>query len=459
MNTRLECGASNAPRAATWAATLALLAACGGGGTPSQDEQAGPSIPQTGTPCATGAIEGGGRNKLAGVVSAVGSEGSVVVSNVRFTAATAQVYVDGERATIANLRTGDVASVTGTVDLSTQTGCAAEISADAVITAAIDTVDPTPQSSAIVGSLTILGQVVHISGSTVFGSDVQPPQLSSLQPGDIIRLTGLYKDVGVIEATRIDRAVGNYVVTGSVTMLDAANKTFLINDSIRVDYSGAGLIGFQAGDPRNGDPVRVTGTAFAAGNTSEPGSTVLQPSYVWYSQHGTTFTVFPADWTMNRGEIAQFTASSGPGSVTWSIVLSDGRACTPDTCGVINPATGAYNASIFGNDTRFFVVATSIADPTDRVSVPVYVTSQQAVFETGPHTVEGDLFAFDTGPVPGGEVSMWVRTATKAFSWFNVWPDEHGHFVAPHLPDSLIHVTAVKEGYMQPCAVPRFASR
>jgi hypothetical protein len=55
-----------------------------------------------------------------------------------------------------------------------------------------------------------------------------------------------------------------------------------------------------------------------------------------------------------RGEMAQFIASSGPGSVTWSIVHSDGRACTPETCGVINPTTGAYNGSKFGDDTTFW---------------------------------------------------------------------------------------------------------
>jgi hypothetical protein len=452
MNTRLDFGVLPSPHATIWVAALTLLAACSGGG---EESQSGPErtgsleTPSVTDPCdATGAIEGGGR--IAGVVHEIDADGHVSVGNVRFTAGAAKVYVDGENASVASLRAGDVVSVTGTVDLETQTGCATAISADAVIVAAIDTVDPAADS---LGTLTMLGQEIHIDENTVFGGDVQPPQLSSLQPGDIIRLSGLYKDVGVIAATRIDRAVGNYVVAGVVTQLDAQNQTFRVNDSILVDYAGAGN-DFPTGEPRDGDPVRVTGTAFDAGGSLKSDSVVLRPDFVWYNQFGTTFTVFPADASLMRGEMAQFTASSGPGSVTWSIVHSDGQTCTPDACGVINPTTGAYNGSKFGNDTTFLVIATSIIDPTDRVAVPLYVSNDPRMPATGQNTLDGDVFAFETGPAPGGAISLWVDTGDLLpFTWFNLFLDDQGHFAASHLPDSLIHVTAVSGGHVQPCVV------
>jgi hypothetical protein len=449
MNTRPELGSLTSPHATIWVAILTLLAACNGGGEPSQDDlTSNPQTPSVTDPRdATGAIEGGGR--LAGVVSEIDADGHVSVGKVRFTTGAAKVYVDGESASVASLRVGDVVSVTGTVDLDTQTGSATAISADAVIVAAIDTVDPTADS---LGTLTMLGQEIQIDENTVFGGDVQPPELSSLQPGDIIRLSGLYKDVGVIAATRIDRAVSNYVVAGVVTHLDAQNQTFRVNDSILVNYAGAGN-DFPTGAPRDGDPVRVTGTAFDAGGSSDPDAVVLLPEFVWYNQFGTTFTVFPADPTLMRGEMAQFIASSGPGSVTWSIVHSDGQACTPDACGVINPTTGTYNGSKFGNDTTFLVTATSIIDPTDRVAVPLYVSNNPPLFATGPNTLEGDVFAFETGPVPGGGISLWVEPGDFPIMWFNIWVDDLGHFVAPHLPDSLIHVTAAAGGHVQPCVV------
>ena len=449
MNTRLDLSVLTSPHATIWVAVLTLLAACSGGGEESQagaDRTGSPQTPSVTDPCdASGAIEGGGR--IAGVVHEIDADGHVSVGNVRFTAGAAKVYVDGEDASVENLRAGDVVSVTGAVDLETQTGCATAISADAVIVAAIDTVDPTADS---LGTLAMLGQEIHIGEKTVFGGDVQPSQL---QPGDIIRLSGLYKDVGVIAATRIDRAVDNYVVAGVVTQLDARNQTFRVNDSILVDYSGAGN-DFPTGEPRDGDPVRVTGTAFDAGGSSQSDSVVLRPDFVWYNPFGTTITVFPADATLMRGEMAQFIASSGPGSVTWSIVHSDGRACTPETCGVINPTTGAYNGSKFGDDTTFLVIATSIVDPTDRIAVPLYVSNDPHMPATGQNTLDGDVFAFETGPASGGAISLWVDTGDLLpFTWFNLSLDDQGHFAASHLPDSLIHVTAVSGGHVQPCVV------
>jgi hypothetical protein len=294
----------------------------------------------------------------------------------------------------------------------------------------------------------------------VFGTGIEPATLSALQVGDVVRVTGLYTGTGVVEATRIDRATGGYAVTGVVTQLNTQDRTFLVNDSIAVEYDGAALIGFDTGAPRNGDPVRVTGTDLDTGDASSPDAVLLHPAEVWYSDSGTTFTVFPAELTMNRGEHTRFVASSGPGSVTWSIVRPNGGACTQDACGELSATTGEYIASIFENYTSFVVIATSIVNPADRVAVPLEVRAYPRLSETGPNTLHGEVFSADPGAIPGAYVSAYVKTATFSYLWYDTTSDDLGKFAVTHLPDSRVYLTAVKLDpsdtqslYVQPCAV------
>ena len=82
-------------------------------------------------------------------------------------------------------------------------------------------------------TLTVIGQTVRIDVDTVFGDEIRPAQLSSLQPDDRIRVTGLYTD-GAITATRIDRAASEegYFVAGVVTDLNPQEQTLRINEIV-----------------------------------------------------------------------------------------------------------------------------------------------------------------------------------------------------------------------------------
>jgi hypothetical protein len=454
MNKLPEPGAATARPAATWLAALIVLAACNGDGGAGHDANAPPAAPQPESPCdSTGAIEGGGWRKLAGVVSDVGTDGHVSVSNVRFAASGAKVFVDGASASLAKLGRGDVVSVTGSFDLDLRTGCAASIFSDADITAAIDSVD-SPQQK-----LTMLGQQIRVDSDTVFGEGLQSLQLSSLQVGERIRVTGLYGEDGVIAAKRIDRAASQdgYFVAGVVHSLDGQNRTFRINALI-VQYEGATLDGFVSGEPRNGDNVRVTGTTFGtSGSASPPLATTLEPARVEYIEYGAPLTIAPARIRIAENRSIFFTASSGSGTTTWSLSKGDGGACSPQACGGIL-ASGEYRAPGTDRQLTILVTATSVADPEVSATAVVDV-DPIPILHSGSHTVVGDVFSHETGMIADASFNIWIDLGAQVGGYSYVWAngpvtsDGAGHFEAPNVPDSKVQVLAFAAGHLQPCAV------
>ena len=76
---------------------------------------------------------------------------------------------------------------------------------------------------------------------------------------------------------------------------------------------------------------------------------------------------------------------------------------------------------------------------------------------SGPHTVQGNIFDAQAGRLAAADVNLWVQQERFGYSywWANgrLTSDSAGHFVAPNIPDSQITLLAVKDGYVQPCAV------
>jgi hypothetical protein len=92
-------------------------------------------------------------------------------------------------------------------------------------------------------------------------------------------------------------------------------------------------------------------------------------------------------------------------------------------------------------------------------SLPV-VTPSPAPFPapvSGPHTVQGDIFDAQAGRIGGVDVNLWVEQPRFGYSywWANgrLMSNTVGHFTAPNIPDSRITILAVKDGFVQPCAV------
>lgn len=237
----------NSPRRPAWMIALlaaALVAACGGGGG------------SNGTEPVAG-IDRGGRTISQGPINGFGS---VIVNGVHYSTAGATITIDGQPGTESQLRVGHVVRVEGTVDANGTTGVASSISFD-------DDVEGPVQAIDLAGSsLVVLGQAVRVGANTSFDDSISPRSLGGLQIGDRIRVSGLVGADGTISATRIEpgTAAGEVEVRGTASSVDTTARRFVIG-GLTVDYSGASLEGFAAGQPANGDLVEVHGSVNGTG--------------------------------------------------------------------------------------------------------------------------------------------------------------------------------------------------
>jgi Domain of unknown function (DUF5666) len=218
------------------AAALAVLVACGGGGS-------------------TGSMPRPGMKSVitSGTITAFGS---VFVNGVRYDVSAARLTKNDTSVAQSALAVGEVALVQGREDAQSGQG-----EADSV-----DVEDRVVGPAAITGNqLTVLGQTISITAETSFGPGITPADLTGLKSGDSIEVSGLPGTGGLIMATRIARAESNepLQVMGTVGTVDTAAHTLMIN-ALLVDFSTANLSGFASGQPAAGDLVIARGTVFDA---------------------------------------------------------------------------------------------------------------------------------------------------------------------------------------------------
>jgi len=192
-------------------------------------------------------IDGGG-SIASGVITGFGS---VFVNGVEYRTTGAQITINGQPGTEAQLHVGEVVTVRGVIASGGKTGDAQSISFDDNVTGPITSID-LPGNS-----LVVLGQTVRTDGTTTFdNSSIQPPELGSLAVGDIVEVSGFVDANGAVVATRIERRSGSAIeVSGTIENLDTNAKRFQVNALI-VDYSTAQLSG---GSPSNGACVEAKG--------------------------------------------------------------------------------------------------------------------------------------------------------------------------------------------------------
>lgn len=191
-------------------------------------------------------IDGGGV-----ALGAISRFGSVFVNGVEYSTTRAQISVNGQMSTEAQLRVGQVVTVSGTIAASGLTGAAASITFDD------DVIGPIAAIDLAGSSFVVLGQTVHTDATTTFDSgSIQPAELASLAVGDVVEVSGFQDAAGAILASRIERFAGGEVeVSGSVANLDASAKQFNLN-ALVVDYTAAQL---PNGAPSNGACVEAEG--------------------------------------------------------------------------------------------------------------------------------------------------------------------------------------------------------
>jgi hypothetical protein len=202
------------------AAALALIAACGGGGG---------AMPASATPTVTAASYSQG---------AISGFGSVIVNGVRWDDSSASVADDdGAMHPSSDLKLGMVVEIQGgLVDHGAGTGKALAITYGSEMEGPISAIDSTAST------LTVLGQTIQVTTSTVFDASISGG-LAGLNQGDVVEVFGLFDAANNrIVATRLEVQTGaiEYRLRGTVADLDTTAKTFTLGGT-PINYANASL--------------------------------------------------------------------------------------------------------------------------------------------------------------------------------------------------------------------------
>ena len=228
-----------APASLMSALALALgLAACGGGGGGADAQGAGADAAVTATAFTQGTISG---------------FGSIVVNGLRFDETRASITDDdGNAVTAQSLQLG----MRVEVDHAAVDGGTASARASAVRFGSL-VLGPVASVNLAGNSLTVLGQVVDLSASTVF-SDSLSGGLAGLVAGALVEVHGqIDSSSGHILATRVASAASatRYKLRGTVAGLDSTAKTFNLG-AAAISYAGLASSAVPAG-LANGAQLRV----------------------------------------------------------------------------------------------------------------------------------------------------------------------------------------------------------
>jgi hypothetical protein len=226
----------NRTRTGIGAAAAMLLAACGG-----STDVAG--------------IQGSGSPSPAAAVGPITSFGSVFVNGVEYITSGAQILIDDQPGAEAQLHAGEVVTIHGSVNPDGATGTATEVSFTG------NAQGPATQIDLTNNALLVLGQTVRVTGSTLFDDGIQPGELSGLQTGTLVEVSGFANAAGEIVASRIDlkSAGSNLQVKGVIQALNTTAHTFRVNALI-VDYSAVA----SAATLADGNTVEVQGASLTS---------------------------------------------------------------------------------------------------------------------------------------------------------------------------------------------------
>jgi len=224
-------------------ACAALMTACGGGGSQ----------------FASGGIVGTGDAAVlsVGTISAFGS-GTITVNGVQYATAAAVIRVNGQAATAAALKLGMVVTVQGGAKQADGSVAASSIDYRADVQGVVSGVDSAGQA------FIVLGQRVHTDRQTVFDGGSFDTLLNQY-----VEVSGFRASPGELLATRVEIRASiakgaTLEVTGTVSQLDGAGKTFRIGPQL-VDYTQTPQAVVPAG-LANGVVANAKGTTVAAGD-------------------------------------------------------------------------------------------------------------------------------------------------------------------------------------------------
>ena len=305
------------------------LVACGGGGSSATESLASPGVTATGF--------------TQGVITGFGS---IIVNGVRFDETSATITDDSDTALSASgLKLGMQVEVDhATVNASARTASAVAVRYGSLATGPVAAVNTSANT------LTVLGQVVDISSSTVF-SDALSAGLGAVTVGSVIEVHGqVDATTGHIAASRIEPTTATatatatrYKLRGTVAGLDTSAKTFSIGGAV-ISYAGLASTAVPS-TLANGLSLRVLlATTQTAGQ--------------WVAQSlGAKPVRKVADHSTGhvRGKITAFTSSAS--FTVGNVVVAASAATFPD--GSSGLALGV-EVEVEGTVTNNVLVATSV---------------------------------------------------------------------------------------------------
>lgn len=204
----------------------------------------------------TAGIQGSGA-PVASSVTTVGpimGFGSIFVDGVEYSTGGAQIRIDDQSGTESQLRVGHIVTIKGTINADGLTGTATEVSFIG------DLRGPVAQLDVAGGTFKVLGQNVRVTDATLFDDSLAVADLSGLQNGTVVEVSGFPTAGGVVSASRVEpgNAANGFQIRGTVQALDPTASTFRIN-SLTIDYSGVAPVGTLA----NAAIVSVQGNTIA----------------------------------------------------------------------------------------------------------------------------------------------------------------------------------------------------
>jgi hypothetical protein len=193
-------------------------------------------------------IQGTGKNAV--VRGPITSFGSIFLDGVEYTTSGANITIDDQPGSEAQLRAGQIVTIDGTVDDDGTTGTATTVSFTGNVQGTATQINTSNNT------FVVLGQTVRVTGSTLYDDGIQPADLTGLLAGTPVEVSGFADANGDIVASRVDlKPVGSTLqVSGTVAALDTVAHTFRINGLI-VDYGTVSIPNSLA----NGSMVVVQG--------------------------------------------------------------------------------------------------------------------------------------------------------------------------------------------------------
>ncbi len=205
-------------------------------------------------------IEGSGAPVASDVTTSgrINGFGSIFIDGVEYDTSTAQIRIDDQPATEADLRVGHVVTLTGTLNAEGKKGTAKLVTLTSDVRGDVASVD------VVSNSFVVLGQTVKVTADTLFDESTQSQDLAGLKSGIKVRVSGFTSATGEVVASRVDAAPAGaaYVqVSGKVKNLDTTAKSFRVNKLV-VDYRSATVSGSLA----EGSDATVHGSTAADGS-------------------------------------------------------------------------------------------------------------------------------------------------------------------------------------------------